>query len=130
APFVRPPRLVIGIGVNLNNRAEDIRRQGDEKKFEAASLCEFVAAPIDDAETLSRIIVEFESLCTRFSGDANGLDKVWSQADFLLGRRVCVTLGNESRDGIVEGITNEGELILAQPGGSQAVRSGTVELLD
>ena len=129
APSSRPPRLVIGVGINVNVSPKSVVSQAAEE-IHVASLSEATGQRIEMAELLQRLLLEFQLLCQNIQSGVTRLDDAWYDGDFLRERRIRVTGGSQVMEGVAEGINPDGALRLAQPGGSIVIRSGTGELTD
>jgi len=111
-----PRRLVIGIGLNVNNRRED-----------AASLIEFSRQPFDLTTTLLIVLKSLEPRLAQAAATSSELLSDLRQRCALTGRDVTVAAGAGSLTGRCRGIADDGALLLDTPAGEQLrVHSGAV----
>jgi BirA family biotin operon repressor/biotin-[acetyl-CoA-carboxylase] ligase len=110
--------LLVGIGINFSNQVDDQKASSLEllgvKELEIAHAAAILG------RNLQRSLIDFVE---------NGLAAfltTWNQYDYLLGRRICITLASEQREGIVEGISNQGALLLNCAGAIQQIWSGHI----
>ncbi|MFK7821237.1 MAG: biotin--[acetyl-CoA-carboxylase] ligase [Planctomycetaceae bacterium] len=114
-------RLVIGIGVNINNSvmsAPDELRQRvvSMRDIHGHTFCRTtVLANIVNAVQTEVLNLDSEKLCER-----------WSEHCWLTSKLVGITRGERTDEGICQGINNTGALMLQQSNGLLAVSSGVV----
>lgn len=116
-------RLVIGVGVNVANRAAD----GPAPLRETAvSLADIGDQSADRADVLSAVLA---CLATRLDQLARRDDLApndWNRRSYLAGREVALSSGQRTIAGVCVGIANNGALQL-RSGGQVAVHySGTI----
>lgn len=113
--------LVIGIGVNLNQKTEDFP---PEIRSSATSLGIARGGPVQGIGVAESILVELGRWYTLWSrnGGEPVLEEFRSLCPDLVGRRVRVTDGGSVRIGVTEGITADGALRIR----SDDDRTGTV----
>lgn len=120
----RVERAVIGIGINVNMRMADF----PEIEPIATSLSDELGRTLSRLELVRRLLVELEKkyLALR-SGRA--VFEEWRATLATLGRRVQVSMGAETLEGIAEEVARDGSLLLRQPDGSLTrVVAGEVSL--
>ncbi|MHB8126000.1 MAG: biotin--[acetyl-CoA-carboxylase] ligase [Desulfitobacteriaceae bacterium] len=100
--------MVIGIGVNVNFRREEL-----SKDLMATTLQEIVGAKFDlnilAASILERLEEELTSLETQ---GFSSLRERWLQRAVGLGQGAVIQQGNQTLKGIIQGISYDGELII------------------
>jgi BirA family biotin operon repressor/biotin-[acetyl-CoA-carboxylase] ligase len=131
----RPPRFVLGIGLNVNN---SLAVAPEEVRSRATALIDLNAGrPLDRTETLRAMLDALQNelslwLTTAMPpGDDDWLARRWRPHCFLAGRTVRVESGGRATAGRCLGISNAGELLVqTENGGVVAVRSGVVASFD
>lgn len=121
-----PDRLVVGIGLNVNNSLgeapEEIRRL-------ATSLVDEVGKPTPRERVLARVLQRLEATCGRLAAGRVDWPGEWSRHCVLTGRRIKVTAGERIVEGICAGIDDSGALKVGTQGGMERCLGGTVRLL-
>jgi BirA family biotin operon repressor/biotin-[acetyl-CoA-carboxylase] ligase len=125
----QPPRLVIGIGLNCQGRAEDYPPDLRER---VTTLAEVYGAPVDNEEVLQAVLERLNALYDRLvAGERPALLAEWRRCAALAGRRVRVQTPQGLREGHARDITGEGYLLVELEGGTRHVQvSGEVAWLD
>jgi BirA family biotin operon repressor/biotin-[acetyl-CoA-carboxylase] ligase len=122
----RSPRLLIGIGLNVDTRMDDAP---PEVRSMAASLRELrrgPGPPPGNEPLLRAILGGFASALVRLAHDDPGLAARWAALDTLHGLPVRVDLGPRIVSGVGRGIDPEGALRLADEGGEVRLFGGQV----
>lgn len=118
------PRLVIGIGVNVNNShaeaPEDIRQR-------ATSLCDLSSRQHELCDVLIDILKHLESLLGLLATGTIDLPELWHPHCLLRGRDIEALSGNRTVTGRCHGIDAEGALLVNQAGTMQRLFSATIE---
>lgn len=121
--------LVLGIGLNLNVRPEDLP---PEVRATATSLAAASDAPVDVNRFAAALIGRVMGAYDQFIAGTHRAKfaDLWQRYDTLRGRPVTVTQGNRTVTGTATGIDGEGSLIvrLDVGGGSERFRAGEVTL--
>ena len=106
--------VVIGIGVNVNNRTFPGELSG-----KATSLKKEWGQAVDQEELMTQIWQEFDPLYDRFlqDGDLGGLQKAYEARLVNSGRRVRVCLVGREQEGTAKGIDQRGRLLLGLDSG-------------
>ena len=113
--------LVLGIGVNVHQRAEDFPA---ELRLTATSLA-IGGRPADRLALLARITRELDRL--EDASERTRAMAEWRERCSLIGARVEVrTSGREPLGGIATAIDNEGALLVRTAGGIERVIAGDV----
>ncbi len=118
--------VIIGIGVNVNNSVFP-----GELREKATSLKLATGGQIDRESLMEKIWQEFEAIYEQYllTKDMSGLKADYEQRLVNIGRQVCVSYGNESLEGVAEGIDVEGHLLLrAKDGGLRHIEAGEVSV--
>lgn len=120
--------LVFGLGLNLVGRPKDFPA---ELRLTAGSLESALGAPLDVNREAAGVIAALFRAWEQFEDGswARTFRKLWNRHDVLAGKSVRVGLRGAPIAGIVDGIDDEGSLILRTGGGRKAVVvSGEVTL--
>jgi BirA family biotin operon repressor/biotin-[acetyl-CoA-carboxylase] ligase len=116
-------RIVVGIGVNVNNSLTDAP---DDIRSSAISLLDFAGKHHNLTDMLIQILVEFERLFDQLLAGDIGLAERWRMRCLLTGKRVCISTGNREIDGICCGIRPDGALDVDTASGREYFYSGVV----
>jgi BirA family biotin operon repressor/biotin-[acetyl-CoA-carboxylase] ligase len=116
-------RLVIGIGINVNNRAQS---GPSELRGNAISLCEVTGGEIPLVEVLARVLQRLSSRLTWIGSGESDLREEWSRRCLLTGRRVQVDVGDRRVVGTCQGIDADGALLIDTEAGRERCLSGVV----
>lgn len=120
--------LVFGVGLNLTGAPKDFPA---ELRATAGSLEAALGSPLDLNREAAGVIAALFRAWEQFEEGtwARSFRRLWSQHDVLAGKSVRVGLRGDPVVGIVDGIDDEGSLILRTGGGRRAiVSSGEVTL--
>jgi BirA family biotin operon repressor/biotin-[acetyl-CoA-carboxylase] ligase len=115
---------VLGIGVNVNLRLSDF----PEILPSATSLSHELRREVSRLDLLRCLLAEIEKLYLALpSGDA--VYREWRDNLVTLGKKVKVSSGETSYEGIAESVASDGSLLLRQPDGSlRKIVAGDVTL--
>lgn len=120
--------LVFGVGLNLTGAPKDFP---SELRTVAGSLEAALGAPLDLNRVAAGVIAALFRAWEQFEEGtwSRSFRRLWSSYDVLAGKSVRVGLRGDPIAGIVDGIDEEGSLILRTGGGRRAVvSSGEVTL--
>lgn len=117
-------RLVIGIGVNVNN---SLAAAPDEVQSVATSLIDQVSERHDVGEVLEAIIARLAENLALLAQNDDELPTRWQRHSLLDGRTVTIDLGTRLVTGYCLGINREGALDLSTSLGVEAMVSGVVK---
>lgn len=120
--------LVFGVGLNLTGAPKDFPA---ELRTSAGSLEAALGTPLDLNREAAGVIAALFRAWEQFEEGtwSRSFRKLWSHHDVLAGKSVRVGLRGDPIAGIVDGIDDEGSLILRTGGGRRAiVSSGEVTL--
>ena len=124
-PPARRDRVVVGIGVNVNN---SLAAAPEEIRNLATSLIE---AAQREQRLVAVLLAILQGLKSRYAALADGtldLPQAWRERCWLQGEMVVVALGREHITGLCHGLDKDGALLVQRPGEPAARRllSGTV----
>lgn len=125
-PASRPPvpqRLVIGIGINVNN---SFSTAPDELRQIGIALCDVAGTEFDLTEVLVHVLRQIEGRIWMLAKSDPELPACWRQLSLLTDRHVAVQQGSRRVEGRCVEIDDEGALVLDTPDGRQRMFGGTV----
>lgn len=122
-----PGRLVIGIGININNSLADAP---PELRATATSLIDISGQPHPRVDVLISMLRRFEVLLDAWSRDSLSLPQRWENVCWLKGRRVQLTAATRELSGLCHGIDEQGALLIETSTGLHRAVAGTVRPLD
>lgn len=125
-PSMHKGRIVVGIGINVNN---SLRHAPPEVQNRAASLAEEASAPFDLTEVLIRVLQQMEGEFARLAEGPLKFAKRFRERCWLSGREVLVAGGVSEIQGLCQGIDEAGALLVKTPLGFERILSGTVTVL-
>jgi BirA family transcriptional regulator, biotin operon repressor / biotin---[acetyl-CoA-carboxylase] ligase len=126
-PAVRAGRLLVGIGVNVNNSLDGAP---EELARIATSICDEAGHTLDLNDVLLSILACFRQWRTELVEDERALFARWRTRCLLTGKRVCLSAGSQQVSGMCHGIDEEGRLVLATLEGPRHYLSGTIVSFD
>jgi BirA family biotin operon repressor/biotin-[acetyl-CoA-carboxylase] ligase len=107
---------ILGIGVNLNY---PVVMMPEEIRGRATSVCELTGKTIDRESFLRRLIQDLDRCYGELEASGfEGLAARWEARFELRGRRVRVTLLDQTVFGLAKGIDRDGALLLEDDGGA------------
>ena len=115
--------LVIGIGINVNNSFQDAP---DPLPATATSLIDFAKQHFSLDEVLVCVLQELARQLDRLANQDSTLAADWQQRSALNGRTLEVVTEKHSRQGICQGIDEQGALILETTEGPLQIFAGLV----
>jgi len=117
---------VIGIGINVNLRLADY----PEIASTATSLSDELCRTVSRLVLMGKLLEEIERLYQEIPV-GEGVFKQWRDQLVTLGKRITVSWGEESLEGVAESVAPDGSLRLRQLDGSLSqVMAGDVSLRD
>ncbi|MFN0199458.1 MAG: biotin--[acetyl-CoA-carboxylase] ligase [Planctomycetaceae bacterium] len=124
-PPSRPPRLVLGIGLNVNN---SLRDAPPELLRTATSLTDETGLEHDRTEILIRLLQHFERQLQSFRSESSApFLHLWSKRCLLTGRQVTHSSGDKRLlTGNCLGIDAQGALLLETTQGIERLLGGTI----
>lgn len=126
-PQVSPPRLVIGIGINVSNSA---REAPPEVQSRMTSLADLTSSPPTRSEVLELVLSQLQSDLGHLVSDPLSLARKWRQRCLLAGRTVTLNDGIRTLSGACQGIDDDGALRIYTEFGPQRCFSGSVEAFE
>jgi len=107
--------VVLGIGVNLNASADDLRRGVGAT---ATSILAATGCSVARAAFVGRLLGELEGRYRRYLADGfEALREEWESYSCVTGREITVAGPDGERRGRAVGVDAEGALMLREPGG-------------
>ncbi|REJ94827.1 MAG: biotin--[acetyl-CoA-carboxylase] ligase [Planctomycetota bacterium] len=117
-------RLVIGVGVNVNNSLagapDDVRKRG-------AALCESAGRPLDLTDVLVAILQRLETDLSLLAHSSSVLAERWRSLCLLTGRSVTLNDGTRAVTGTCRGIEDDGALLIETIAGPMRYYGGVIE---
>jgi BirA family biotin operon repressor/biotin-[acetyl-CoA-carboxylase] ligase len=119
-------RLIIGIGINVNNSMHDAPADAGPI---GVALADVTHEQHDLQNLLIQLIEAIEHRLSQLeSGDAK-LPSAWQQLCLLKGRSVRVKTGVRTTEGKCLGMAIDGALIVESSKGRQSIYNGTIDVL-
>lgn len=123
APAHTRGRIVIGVGVNLNN---SFTSAPDELKAKATALCDEAGGEFDSTETLSRLVKGILTRIERLATEQHSLVEGFRRYCFLTDKFVRIQSGRDLVVGRCSGIDEDGALLVRTDAKLVRLQSGTV----
>lgn len=122
----RPERLVIGIGVNVNNSIE-----GLQASFQGRSLFDLDGQERALTDVLLTVLARLDEQWSRLlEAGFPSLSPDYRRRCLLTGRQLTVASGEQRTVGRCQGIDDQGLLVLATDRGPRTIVAGSVESWD
>jgi len=113
-----PAFVIIGVGLNLNNRAADLPAEFAGMAISVSELCgsEY---PVDGA--LEKMVALLDNKVSRtLEGEVAGIIEEWKERSALFGRNVIIqSPGSAPYEAVPHGIDGRGRLLVRDAGGSE-----------
>lgn len=110
-------RVVIGFGLNANQRAEELPPR---PRYPATSLALELGHPVDRRELLRDLLGALDARVVSLRADGLApLEAAWRARSGLLGAEVCVRAGAETLRGVAVGLSFAEGVTLRMPGGQR-----------
>ncbi len=122
-PVVRRGRLVIGVGLNVNNSFEFAP---PELHTIATSLCDETRESFDRVEILAALLRQLDDDLRRLAASDSALAERWRSRCVLRDRLVTLDTGTQNITGECLGIAEDGALRLHLPSGEQRFFGGVI----
>jgi BirA family biotin operon repressor/biotin-[acetyl-CoA-carboxylase] ligase len=117
-------RLIVGIGVNVNN---SFRAAPPELISTATALCDLSGAPHDLTAVLFNVLTRLAARWHQLNETGfAAIRPEWQERSLLTGRTVTLQCGNTQHVGRCCGIDEEGNLVLQTERGRQSFAAGSV----
>jgi BirA family biotin operon repressor/biotin-[acetyl-CoA-carboxylase] ligase len=123
APSQTGRRIVIGVGINVNN---SFAEAPPEVRARGTSLCDVAGGTFDMSETLAAVVQRILQRIDHFTVAPRGLAGDYRHYCLLAGQTVHVQHAQEQLAGRCEGIDEEGALLVTTASGIRRLHSGTV----
>ncbi|MCA9229438.1 MAG: biotin--[acetyl-CoA-carboxylase] ligase [Planctomycetales bacterium] len=127
APRLQSGRLVLGIGINVNNT---LAAAPDDILQLATAMCEVAGKRFSLVEVLVDVLDKLMERLNWIGSRDHELRDRWRRRCLLTDRRVQIDTVNGQSEGICRGIDDEGALVLQTENGPLRCLAGTVTLLD
>lgn len=113
--------IIIGIGINVNNRKFDTRA---DNKYSRTSLYLELENKIDKAELLALFINRLEQYYFKFISESFDyiIDR-WTHYALSINQEVAISRQDECFQALLIGVNNKGELIIERDGNIQYISS-------
>lgn len=123
----RPGQLVIGVGINANNR---FHTAPDEVRDRAVSLADRAGQPIDTEALLLAFLDSMAACLPLIAMKPSELVDAARSACLLTGRTLTIADGDRKATGICRGLDEVGSIRLEAEGRITAFVAGTIEAAD
>lgn len=125
-PPVRPPRVVIGVGLNVNNSLEEAPADVRERAISLVDVAPPSSRPLSLTDVLIACLVKIgEGLESLVQGDS-ALASEWRQKSLLTGRWVRIEAAGREVAGVCESIAPDGALLVRTAAGVEPCYGGVV----
>jgi BirA family biotin operon repressor/biotin-[acetyl-CoA-carboxylase] ligase len=118
-----PRRLVLGMGVNVNNF---LKHAPAEIQSMATSLVDAAGRTFEMTAFLAAWLEQFESRLLALAGDDPRLPERWQSLCALTGRTVELQSGNRQVRGLCSGIADDGALLIDSGNGPERLYAGAL----
>ena len=118
-------RLVIGIGINVNNSWHPAPRDAGANGI---ALCDITRRTHELQQILQNFLSSIHHRMKQLAANAPALPTAWQQLCWLTEQHIEAHVGNDWIDGICLGIDTDGSLIVENVFGTHRVRSGSVRV--
>lgn len=125
-PSSHPPRMVIGIGINVNNSMDAPSRMEEGLSATAISLSSLMGQSLDLAKILRTFLSDFQDVVSELRKDPLHLTQVWQARDFLRDRQVALKVGTREVVGKAVGVDATGAILIEVAGGKVEAFPGGV----
>lgn len=126
-PRDRQQRLLMGIGINVNN---SIAQAPEEIQAIATALCDATGRKFALSEVLVEVLKHLSNHLDANQLWSPAILEGWRRRCFLTGRSIQLDLGTHHSAGICRGINDEGALLVEQNGKLEAHLAGVVTVVE
>lgn len=126
-PQAQPPRLVIGVGLNVLNSVQEAPL---ELRSRMVAMCDLQTAPPSRSVVLEHVLAKLACDLNQLSVDPAPLARVWQSRSFLTGRTVTLHDGVRTLTGACQGIDDDGALRIYTEFGPQRCLAGTIQAFE
>jgi BirA family transcriptional regulator, biotin operon repressor / biotin---[acetyl-CoA-carboxylase] ligase len=116
-------RLVIGIGINVNNSMQNASRHVFAS---AAALCDVTTRQHDLQVVLAEVIRALERRLMQLAETDAQLSHAWQQLSWMPAELIVAESDNHTISGRFAGVADDGALLIETPSGTERVYSATV----
>jgi BirA family biotin operon repressor/biotin-[acetyl-CoA-carboxylase] ligase len=121
----RLSHVVLGIGLNVNQQSFS-----PAISSEATSLSLLTGRKFDRDEILSAILANFSSVYESLQkGDFYSVMKKWRDRSIMFGKKITISLAGKTFEGICDGVTDDGALVLQTGSGLKKFTAGEITIL-
>lgn len=122
-PAVSPPRLVIGVGLNVRNT---VRAAPAELQSRMVAMSDLTEECPSRSLVLERVLAQLSRHFSQLAVDPVALAQSWRARCFLTGRTVTLDDGVRTLTGACQGIDDDGALRIYTEFGPQRCLAGTI----
>lgn len=122
-PIPTESRLVVGIGINVNN---SLRQASDELRTAATSLIDELGSEVSANQILIQCLHQIESRMRDHVHHQQALLDQWRAYCLLTGRSICLDQHGHTISGLCRGIDGDGALLIDDGTSVQRCVSGSV----
>ncbi len=126
-PPTRCGRLVIGVGLNVNNSFDSAPA---ELQLNATSLSDETGIVFDRTTVLATLLQQFDNDLKRLAEAGASLAERWQSRCVLRDRIVSLDIGQRVITGLCKGIADDGALRLQTPSGEQRFYGGVIRRIE
>lgn len=122
-PQIQSGKLVIGIGINVNN---SLTEAPEDIQTRATALCDVSRREWDLTEVLVTVLKQLDDHLQQLRDDDPTLAERWHGTCYLRGRTVQHTIGDRQTLGVCQGVDRQGALLLQTESGLIRVIGGVI----
>ena len=122
-PPERSGRVVVGIGLNVNN---SLSTAPEELQRTATSLIDCAGQKVDVTAVLVRILQLLQQRLEWLASHDPRLPALWEETSILRGRTIYLENHGRETTGVCQGIDEEGGLLLRTPSGIERIVAGVI----
>ena len=122
-----PSRLIVGIGINVNNSFE--KAPEDQRQIAVSMRDSAGGTTFSRTDVLIEFLSRWDNLAQQLSSGSINLSERWSRSCVLMGNPISITNGSDEKTGICAGIDDDGGLLLRTAFTTERCYAGTVRLL-
>lgn len=123
-PSIQAGRIIVGIGINVNNSASLADRDLQQK---ATALCDISVREWKLELVLLQVLKQLELHLQRLVHQDPTLPEAWDQQCFLRSKVVTHVIGDRKVKGICQGVGPDGALLLLTDAGLVRLFGGVIE---
>jgi BirA family biotin operon repressor/biotin-[acetyl-CoA-carboxylase] ligase len=122
-PLNTPRRIVVGIGLNVNNPANTAPH--DVQKL-AIALCDVSSRRYDLTDVLGQVLAALAVRLDQLQRGDSRLPRAWKSRSLLTNKHVQLNVGQQVIEGYCAGIDKDGSLVLRMDRRREKIASGVV----